>query len=124
MPRFVLSAALIIAFSVKPAFPQEAPKKAPLPPLPAPQAIPKPAADTGQPYAPQAILPGEGNAKRGQSVLRLIDVELDGPNGLLAAAIDTPGAGLVGLGVLSQRLGLDPAEALVGRVFGRGVHKR
>ena len=32
--------------------------KAPLPPLPAPQSIPKPAADTGQPYAPQAILPG------------------------------------------------------------------
>ncbi len=32
--------------------------KAPLPPLPAPQFIPKPAADTGQPYAPQSILPG------------------------------------------------------------------
>ncbi len=32
--------------------------KAPLPPLPAPQAIPRPAADTGQPYAPQAIAPG------------------------------------------------------------------
>jgi acetyl esterase/lipase len=32
--------------------------KAPLPPIPAPQSIPKPAADTGQPYAPQAILPG------------------------------------------------------------------
>ena len=32
--------------------------KAPLPPLPAPQSVPKPAADTGQPYAPQAILPG------------------------------------------------------------------
>ncbi|WP_435020458.1 alpha/beta hydrolase [Tundrisphaera sp. TA3] len=32
--------------------------KAPLPPLPPPQAVPKPAADTGQPYAPQAILPG------------------------------------------------------------------
>jgi acetyl esterase/lipase len=30
----------------------------PLPPLPAPQAVPKPAADNGQPYAPQAILPG------------------------------------------------------------------
>ena len=26
--------------------------------LPAPQSVPKPAADTGQPYAPQAILPG------------------------------------------------------------------
>jgi endo-1,4-beta-xylanase len=32
--------------------------KAPLPSLPAPQSIPKPAADIGQPYAPQAILPG------------------------------------------------------------------
>ena len=32
--------------------------KAPLPPLPAPQSIPKPAVDTGQPYAPQAILTG------------------------------------------------------------------
>ena len=32
--------------------------KAPLPPLPPPQSVPKPAADTGQPYAPQAILPG------------------------------------------------------------------
>ena len=32
--------------------------QAPLPPLPAPQAVPRPAADTGQPYAPQAILPG------------------------------------------------------------------
>src|SRR5262249_40404802 len=32
--------------------------KAPLPPLPAPQSVPKPAADTGNPYAPQAILPG------------------------------------------------------------------
>ena len=33
-------------------------QKAPLPPLPAPQSVPRPAADTGQPYAPQAILPG------------------------------------------------------------------
>jgi acetyl esterase/lipase len=33
-------------------------EKASLPPLPAPQSVPKPAADTGQPYAPQAILPG------------------------------------------------------------------
>jgi len=32
--------------------------KAPLPPLPAPQSVPKPAADTGQPYAPESILPG------------------------------------------------------------------
>ncbi len=32
--------------------------KAPLPPIPAPQSVPKPAADTGQPYVPQAILPG------------------------------------------------------------------
>ncbi len=32
--------------------------KAPLPPLPPPQSVPRPAADTGQPYAPQAILPG------------------------------------------------------------------
>lgn len=33
-------------------------QKAPLPALPAAQAIPKPGPDTGQPYAPQAILPG------------------------------------------------------------------
>ncbi len=32
--------------------------KALLPPLPAPQSTPKPAADTGQPHAPQSILPG------------------------------------------------------------------
>ncbi|MFO0959255.1 MAG: alpha/beta hydrolase [Isosphaeraceae bacterium] len=32
--------------------------KAQLPPLPPPQSIPKPAEDTGKPYAPQAILPG------------------------------------------------------------------
>ncbi len=32
--------------------------KAPLPPLPAPQSVPKAAADNGQPYAPTAILPG------------------------------------------------------------------
>jgi acetyl esterase/lipase len=32
--------------------------KAPLPALPAPQSIPKPAAQTDGPYAPQAILPG------------------------------------------------------------------
>ena len=32
--------------------------KAPLPQLPAPQSVPRPVADTGQPYAPQAILPG------------------------------------------------------------------
>ena len=33
-------------------------EKTPLPPLPAPQSVPRPAADTGRPYAPQAILPG------------------------------------------------------------------
>jgi hypothetical protein len=33
-------------------------EKAPLPPLPAPQSVPKPGPDTGRPYAPQAILPG------------------------------------------------------------------
>jgi acetyl esterase/lipase len=33
-------------------------EKAPLPPLPAPQFMPRPAADTGRPYTPQAILPG------------------------------------------------------------------
>jgi acetyl esterase/lipase len=32
--------------------------KAPLPPLPAPQSVPSPAADTGGPYAPHSILPG------------------------------------------------------------------
>jgi acetyl esterase/lipase len=33
-------------------------EKAPLPPLPAAQAVPRPGPDTGRPYAPQAILPG------------------------------------------------------------------
>src|SRR5580765_5958747 len=33
-------------------------KRAPLPPLPAPQSIPKPGPVTDEPYAPQAILPG------------------------------------------------------------------
>ena len=33
-------------------------EKAPLPPLPPPQSVPRPAPDTGQPYVPQAILPG------------------------------------------------------------------
>ena len=33
-------------------------QKTPLAPLPAPQSVPRPAADTGRPYAPQAILPG------------------------------------------------------------------
>jgi acetyl esterase/lipase len=32
--------------------------KAPLPPVSAPQSVPRPAADTGGPYAPQSILPG------------------------------------------------------------------
>jgi acetyl esterase/lipase len=32
--------------------------RAPLPIIPAPQSVPKPGPDTGQPYAPQAILPG------------------------------------------------------------------
>ena len=32
--------------------------RAPLPPLPAPQAVPKPGPSTDAPYAPQAILPG------------------------------------------------------------------
>src|SRR5262249_15859725 len=31
-------------------------EKAPLPPLPPPQSVPSPGADTGQPYAPQTIL--------------------------------------------------------------------
>ena len=38
--------------------PASAQTRAPLPPLPPAQAIPRPAPDTGQPYAPQAIAPG------------------------------------------------------------------
>jgi acetyl esterase/lipase len=53
MKRIVLVAVLaLIGFSVI------AQEKAPLPALPVPQFVPKPAADTGQPYAAQAILPG------------------------------------------------------------------
>jgi hypothetical protein len=48
--------ALFSAFAlIGVAFAQE---KAPLSPLPPPQSVPRPAADTGRPYAPQAILPG------------------------------------------------------------------
>ena len=39
-------------------------EKAPLPPLPPPQSVPRPAADTGGPYAPQAILPGSSVVPR------------------------------------------------------------
>jgi acetyl esterase/lipase len=53
MKRAALLSALVLSSS-----PAMAQTKAPLPPLPAAQSIPKPAADTGQPYAPQAILPG------------------------------------------------------------------
>ena len=48
-------AAILLALIASPAIAQT---KAPLPPLPPPQAVPKPAPDTGQPYAPQAIVPG------------------------------------------------------------------
>src|SRR3954453_13604464 len=53
MKRTVIFTAYVLIGS-----PAIAQTKAPLPPLPAPQSIPRPAADTGQPYAPQAILPG------------------------------------------------------------------
>ncbi len=48
-------AAILLALLASPALAQT---KTPLPALPAPQAVPRPAADTGQPYAPQVILPG------------------------------------------------------------------
>jgi endo-1,4-beta-xylanase len=41
-----------------PGAPGQPAQRAPLPPAPAPQAIPKPGPETDQPYAPQAILPG------------------------------------------------------------------
>jgi endo-1,4-beta-xylanase len=53
MKRMGLLPACILMGAV--AFGQEKP---PLPPLPAPQSVPSPAADTGNPYAPQALLPG------------------------------------------------------------------
>jgi endo-1,4-beta-xylanase len=48
---------ILCAFTMlgSPAFAQT---RAPRPPLPAPQSVPRPAADAGKPYAPQAILPG------------------------------------------------------------------
>jgi endo-1,4-beta-xylanase len=55
MNRTVLVSACVLIATA--AIAQE---KAPLPPLPVPQSIPKPGADTGGPYAPQAILPGGG----------------------------------------------------------------
>ncbi len=51
-PTAILSAVALIGSAAV------AQTKAPLPSLPAPQSVPKPAADNGQPYAPQAILPG------------------------------------------------------------------
>jgi acetyl esterase/lipase len=51
-PTALLSACVLIGAAAA------AQEKAPLPTLPAPQSVPKPAADTGRPYAPQAILPG------------------------------------------------------------------
>ena len=53
MKRIVILYACVVINSAA-----SAQTKAPLPPLPAPQSIPRPAADTGQPYVPQAILPG------------------------------------------------------------------
>src|SRR5690242_5659803 len=51
-PRLLLPACILIGTA---AIAQE---KAPLPTLPPPQSMPRPAPDTGKPYAPQAILPG------------------------------------------------------------------
>ncbi len=48
----LFSACLLVATAAN------AQTRAPLPALPAPQAIPKPGPDSGAPYAPQAILPG------------------------------------------------------------------
>ena len=52
MRRFLIANLLTIAL-VAPSAAQ-----APLPPVPAPQAVPKPAPATKAPYAPQALLPG------------------------------------------------------------------
>jgi endo-1,4-beta-xylanase len=51
-PTLQLSACVLIGTAAV------AQEKAPLPPIPAPQAVPKPGPDKGRPYAPQAILPG------------------------------------------------------------------
>jgi hypothetical protein len=55
---FLLSAALAVGSAVGQNPPPDAAPKAQLPPVPAPQNIPKPGPVTDQPYAPQAILPG------------------------------------------------------------------
>ena len=52
MRKFLIANLLTIAL-VAPSVAQ-----APLPPVPAPQAVPKAAAATKAPYAPQALLPG------------------------------------------------------------------
>jgi endo-1,4-beta-xylanase len=49
--------ALLCAFSLMSSA-ASAQTKAPLPSIPAPQFVPRPGPDTGQPYVPQAILPG------------------------------------------------------------------
>ncbi len=54
----LLSAALAVGSALGQTPPPDAAPKAPLPPVPAPQNIPKPGPVTDQPYAPQAILPG------------------------------------------------------------------
>jgi endo-1,4-beta-xylanase len=47
-----------VALGQNPGSPAQSAPRAPLPPVPAPQAIPMPGPVTDQPYAPQAILPG------------------------------------------------------------------
>ena len=59
MRKFIIANLLTIAL-VAPSVAQ-----APLPPVPAPQAVPKPAPATKAPYAPQALLPG--NCANGRS---------------------------------------------------------
>jgi endo-1,4-beta-xylanase len=56
----LLLAALTIRFANGqiPGAPAQSAERATLPPVPAPQAVPKPGPETDQPYAPQAILPG------------------------------------------------------------------
>ncbi len=60
MIALFLAASLTLNFASgqNPGTTSQPPERAPLPPVPAPQSIPKPGPVTDQPYVPQAIMPG------------------------------------------------------------------
>ncbi len=69
----------------------------------------------------ESVSAGESDAQCGLAFGILVHVEFDGPGGRAAAAVMAPGAGGVGLRIGVQRLRLDPAESLIGRIFRVGI---